>query len=448
MSDSALVEAVRGGREEAVRALLASGADPDTLTEDGLPVLCAAVAAYDLGVARALIEGGADPDVALPDGTTPLLRAVDAGSPAMVEAALGRDPGLRLPAPVRESLLGRARAWHERGAEAELRRRTGALNPVRAEVVEDEYDHVTQLSLAGHTVRAGHLAILTGLEWTFRILTPVDELVARAVSAGDPDDVTWTAARRVLGERRSRQTWSAVTAYRHDPDPLPRRFVVDVLRWYVFSQGSRRNSYDKEAAELLTAWVAEGEDDPEVLAAVLDVLSDTEHGELEDIGLGHADHPAAVVRARVPALLLDGGAAASPAARVASLALARDADPTVRAQAGWWLAVAHDGSTEVSAALVALLRDPDPQVRAFVAEYAAPCPDRTPAVADALADLVYEGELNSRLNAVHGLLLRDDPRTDEAVESLGPLTVPRVSEHDHRVSAIWSWRWKRDHPEP
>ncbi|NGO79061.1 ankyrin repeat domain-containing protein [Streptomyces sp. YC504] len=417
-------------------------------TEDGLPVLCAAVAAYDLDVARALIESGADPDLALPDGTTPLIRAVEAGSPAMVAAVLGRDPGLRLPASVRESLLGRARQWHERGAEAELRRRTGASGPVRAEVVEDEYDNVTQLSLAGHTVRAGHLAILTGLEWTFRILTPVDELVARAVSAGDPDDVTWTAARWVLGERRSRQTWSAVTAYRHDPDPLHRRFVVDVLRWYVFSQGSRRNSYDKEAAELLTAWVAEGEDDPEVLAAVLDVLSDTEHGELEAVGLGHVDHPAAVVRARVPSLLLDGGAAAGPAARVALLALARDEDSTVRAQAGWCLAVAHDGSAEVSAALVALLRDPDPQVRAFVAEYAAPCPDRTPAVTDALADLVHEGELNARLNAVHGLLLRDDPRTDEAIESLGTLTVPRVSEHDHRVSAIWTWRWERNPSNP
>nr|WP_236070487.1 ankyrin repeat domain-containing protein [Streptomyces polyasparticus] len=234
MSDGELPAAVRSGDEEAVRVLLHAGAAPDALMEDGLPVLCAAVAAYNLDIARALIDGGADPDLVLPDGTTPLIRAVEGGSPAMVLAVLGRDPRLRLPGAVRERLLDLARRRHECGAEPGLRLRAGLSGPARAEVVEDEYDSVTELTLGHHKVRAGHLAILTCLEWAFRILTPVDELVARAVSHGDRDHVVWTAARGVLGERRGPQTWSAVTAYRRHADPLHRRFVVDVLRSYAY----------------------------------------------------------------------------------------------------------------------------------------------------------------------------------------------------------------------
>ncbi|CAL9393092.1 hypothetical protein C1708_06675 [Streptomyces sp. DH-12] len=46
-----LVAAVGRGDEQDVRRFLEAGADPDTLTEDGLPVLCRAIAAHDAGVA-------------------------------------------------------------------------------------------------------------------------------------------------------------------------------------------------------------------------------------------------------------------------------------------------------------------------------------------------------------------------------------------------------------
>ncbi|QHA02441.1 hypothetical protein GQF42_03260 [Streptomyces broussonetiae] len=42
--------------------------------------------------ADALTDSGADSCVVLPDGATPLLRAVDLGSPALVGAALGKNP--------------------------------------------------------------------------------------------------------------------------------------------------------------------------------------------------------------------------------------------------------------------------------------------------------------------------------------------------------------------
>ncbi|MEU1158726.1 ankyrin repeat domain-containing protein, partial [Streptomyces sp. NPDC005918] len=97
-----LVAAVRAGEVDAIGRLLESGADPDTRTADGLPVLCLPMTGHDRAVAEALVEAGADPDRPLPDGTTPLWRAIDGGSPAVVAAVLGKEPRLRLPAPARE----------------------------------------------------------------------------------------------------------------------------------------------------------------------------------------------------------------------------------------------------------------------------------------------------------------------------------------------------------
>ncbi|WP_405657011.1 HEAT repeat domain-containing protein [Streptomyces sp. NBC_00079] len=450
MDGAQLVAAVRRGDAEAVSALLEAGAAPDTVTADGLPVLCLAVAAYDAAVADELVEGGADPDRVLPDGTTPLVRAVEGGSPAVTQAVLGREPRLRLPEAERERLLAVARQWLEPGAEDELRRRTGESGPAhRTRVMDDEYNQVSQLTLGDRTVRTGHSAILTDLEWAFRILTPVEELVARAVEQHDRDHVAWASARWVLSERRSRQTWSAVMAYRHSPDPEHRRFVLDVLFSYLLSQGSWRNSYETEAADLLAAWAAEGEEDPEILAEVLHVLSETEYREAEAVGLRHATHPDPGVRARVPGLLVGWDASSrasfSATARAALLVQAGDEDWGVRVSAGRALSAAHDSSPEVTEAVVGLLRDPVAGVRAGVAEAVAEGRDRTAALADALVPLLDEDDFSTRLNAAYGLLRRDDPRTGQAIERVGSFSRPGF-EHDHRLSAMWRWQWDRDHP--
>ncbi|PCG83591.1 hypothetical protein CIB93_23680 [Streptomyces sp. WZ.A104] len=451
MNAKGLIAGVRRGDAEAVTALLGAGAAPDTATEDGLPVLCLAVGAYHVAVAEALVEGGANPDRRLPDGTTPLVRAIDGGSPAMVKAVLGREPRLRLPEAERQHLLSLARDRYERGAEAGLRSRTSGTGPVhRARVKDDEYDHVTQLTLEGATVRAGHGAILTDLEWAFRVLTPVDELVARAVAQPDADHVDWSSARWVLSERRSKETWSAVAAHRHSPHPECRRFALDVLRWYELTRSSRRNSYRKETAELLEAWADGGEDDPAVLAEVLNVLSETEHRATDAVGLRYADHPDPRVRAEVPDLLLSRdvpGTVLGAAARAALLELAGDGHGTVRAGAGRALVAAHDGGAEVTDAIVALLQDPAADVRALTAEAVADGADRTVAVADALVALLDEDDLGTRLNAAYGLLRRNDPRTGEAIERVGSHMRPGY-EHDHRLAAFWRWEWAReDRPE-
>ncbi|MFI2425332.1 HEAT repeat domain-containing protein [Streptomyces sp. NPDC018955] len=446
MDGKALVAAVGSGDAEAVTRLLEAGADPDTLADDGLPVLCRAVAAYDEDVADALVQGGADPDRILPDGTTPLVRAIDGGSPSVVTAVLGREPRLRLPEAERERLLTRARRWYERGAEAELRDRTGASGPVhRARVMDGEYHHVTQLTLDGSTVRAGHGAILTDLEWAFRILPPVDELASRALAQGDPDHVDWWSGQWILSRRRSKETWSAVAAYRHAPTPLPRRFALDVLWAFMWPEASWRNSYEKETEDLLVSWATEGEEDPEVLAELLRLLGDTDRPESPAIGLRYAGHRDPRVRAKVPDLLIVWGnppPLPSAEARATLLELAADKDGNVRAAAGGALCTACDGSPEVTSAVVALLRDPVARVRAWMSEAVTRCADRSADVADALFALLDEEDFPVRLNAAYALLRREDPRTAEAVKRVGPLSRPGYEE-DHRLSALWSWEWNR-----
>ncbi|QKW25984.1 hypothetical protein HUT11_07600 [Streptomyces seoulensis] len=81
-------------------------------------------------------------------------------------------------------------------------------------------------------------------------------------------------------------------------------------------------------------------------------------------------------------------------------------------------------------------------MRACTAEAVAHSTARTAAVADALLALLDEDDLGTRLNAAYGLLLRDDPRTGEAIERVGPLSLPGF-EHDHRLHAFWTWKWDR-----
>ncbi|MFB7244346.1 hypothetical protein CW362_19650 [Streptomyces populi] len=438
--DGRLRSAVRAGDAKTVRDLLDGGANPNAVDANGLPVLCVAVAAYDEPVAEALVEGGADPDRVLPDGTTPLWRAIDGGSPATFSAVLGKEPRLRLPEPARERLLALARSWYERGAAEELRRRTGVLVPARTVRVQDgEYDWVDQVSVGGLVVRAGHGAILTSLEWAFRVLTPVDELIARAVEQPDEQHVGWSTGCWILAQRRSFETWSAVVAHRHDPDRAHRLFVLDYLRTRGFLDTSPY--YEKKESELLATWAAE-ETDGETLAKVLDIFTGQEHPDQEAIGLRHAGHPDPRVRREVPYALSGGGGLRTPAARAALLTLMSDPDAEVRLRACTTSMGDADLLPEITRTLLSLVSGPDADVRGAVAAALAGSPDRTPVVADALAALLGEDDQLVRLEAAYGLALRDDPRTAEAIERVGPLG--DGFEHDHRADELWRWRWRKE----
>ncbi|MFK0017732.1 HEAT repeat domain-containing protein [Streptomyces sp. NPDC090798] len=441
--DGRLVSAVRAGDAEAVRALLEQGADPEAVDAHGLPVLCVAAAAYDAPVAEALVTSGADPDRLLPEGDTPLRRAVDGGSPAVVSALLGEDPLKRLSEAARAGLLALARGWHETGAVEELRRRSGAPGPAGiVRVQDDEYNWVEQVSLGGLVVRAGHGAVLTSLEWAFRILPPVDELIDRAVRRPDENHVGWSTGRHVLCGRHSPEAWAAVLAHRHHPDPAHRSFAADYLAGRtLFSSGSGSDYYAKKAGPILAAWATE-ETDGEVLARVLYVFSHHDHPGQEAIALRHAGHPHPRVRRRASDILCGQDAPHPPAVRTALLTLARDPDPDVCVSACEVVAQWGDLAPEIAQALFALVQGPDAGFRADAAGVLAASRDRTAAVADALAALLDDADLRVRLAAASGLARRDDPRTEEAIERVGPLGPD--FEYDRHAEALWRWKWHKE----
>ncbi|MEV6327268.1 HEAT repeat domain-containing protein [Streptomyces sp. NPDC051909] len=429
--DGRLVAAVRAGDAEEVRRLLDAGAGPDTAGEDGLPVLCAAITAYDAEVAGELAEGGADPHRVLPDGSTPLLRAIEGGSPAVVSATLAHDPGPRLRGPAADRALAAARSWYERSSSA-----TGE----RTRVPDDEVKYVDELVLDGRTVRAGHGAILTELEWGLRMLTPVEELADRAARYADEEHVDWWSSVWTLAaRRRSKETWTAVAALRHHPDPAHRRFAADVLRCTTQFRGSGMHAYDKETNALFALWATE-EKDGRVLGDVLRAwYAEHEHPDMVAAGLRYTGHPDANVRAAVPDCL--DGTPLDPEARAALLGLVRDADAGVRGAAAAVLGGHLDGSPDVREALVRLAGDPDDGVRWPAAERLAEGDDHAPEVADALAALAGEERRLVRIIAAYGLMRHDDPRAPDAYARIGPLEAGY--EIDHRWCALGWWDRER-----
>ncbi|MGE7388762.1 HEAT repeat domain-containing protein [Streptomyces sp. NPDC004126] len=439
-----LCTAVAAREEEIAEALLGAGADPGAVAADGAPVLCTAVAAFAHRTVAALVRAGADPDQTLPDGTTPLLRAVEGGSPATVTALLWsqhlRAPELRLARPVRERLLATARRWYGTGPEAGLRARTGATAPARTATAEDEWGEVEQVTLGGLTVRAGHGAVLTTLESVFGVPAPPAELVARAVRHPDPLHVDWAAARSDLRDRPGDEARDTVTALRHHPSPHHRRFAADWLGCRLLLADADAYPHHEEDLDLLAAW-AETETDAVVLAEVLRALCayEEEHPRLEAVGLRCAGHPDPRVRRRVPDCLGWSDRPLTAGAARALRTLARDADDEVRLGAALTLlGDAREDRDGPRAVVRDLVRDPHSPVRGGAAEFLADSDDRTPDATEVLLALLEADDRILRLVGAYGLARRDHPYTPGAyarVEELGPIRLP-----DHRAHALADWR--------
>ncbi|MFJ8593698.1 hypothetical protein [Streptomyces sp. NPDC093598] len=400
-----LVAAVRRGDVDEVTALLDSGADPDTL-QDGLPVLCLAVAAYDRPVAEALLRAGADPLRLLPDGSTPLTRAVDGGSHLLTHAlATSRIP---LPAPVRAELPDRARRWAEAGAEAELRRVTGLTGPVtRIRVEDDEIGWwCEQLTLGPVTVRDEHRAVLTSMEALYGIRTSFDELVARALAHPDRDHVVWCDVVFTLGRRFDEETWQWSRDLLNHPDRLHRLLAAEILLFLILGDLVEQSDPFRDRGRELVPW-AEQEEDPEVLAALLHAMTHDSAPEIEAVGLSYLTHPDPRVRALVPDTVHH------PESLTTVLTLVRDEDPGVREAVCHWL-VHHRG--------------------------------REPEVGDALVALTHDERQPIRICAVSGLAVRDDPRCVEAEHRIGP--VAEELRDDEALLDVWRYQQRREAAEP
>ncbi|QCD56404.1 hypothetical protein [Streptomyces hawaiiensis] len=405
-----LVAAVQRADVDEVTALLESGADPDTL-QDGLPVLCLAVAAYDRPVAEALLQAGADPLRRLPDGSTPLTRAVDGGSHLLTYAlATSRMP---LPAPVRAEVLARARRWAEAGAEAELRRLTGLAGPVRRIRVED--DEIgwwcEQLTLGGMTVRDEHRAVLTSMEERYGTRTPFDELVARALAHPDRDHVVWSDVVFTLGRRLDEETWQWARDLLDHPGRLHRLLAAEILLLLILGDLVKQGDPFRDRGRELVPW-AEQEEDPEVLAALLNAMTHDSAPEIEAVGLSYLTHPDPRVRSLVPGAVHqhdDGRSRIRPESLTAVLTLAHDEDPGVREAVCHWLA--HQRGRE-------------------------------PEVGDALVTLTHDERQVIRVCAVSGLAYRDDPRCVEAEHRIGPLDPEQP--FDERLLDVWRYQRRRE----
>ncbi|MEU9714908.1 ankyrin repeat domain-containing protein [Streptomyces sp. NPDC047976] len=409
--ESALIRAVLAGDTDLVRILLHEDSDPDL--RDG--AFCLAVRMHAGHIAQLLLQYGADPGRSGKEDLLPLSEAVDSGSPALFEALLDHETRGRYPESELLEARDLARRWHETGAEAELRRRTGSRDAaVRTPVQDDEYHSVDEVTLGGTTVRDGHGAILTYAEELLGVRTSFEELTDRALAhAGQENHATWARVTILLAGRRDRATWTAAAALRTPPDPSRRLFCAEVLRLTLLFDDSDEDAFAGPALDMFTDWSAE-ETDLAVLTEVLGALGGLSGLRAEAALLRYAGHSDARVR-RAVADGLSGTSSSSPAF-----------------------------SGDARTALLRLMADPDAVVRKTACCTVAVGRDHDPVFADAMAAAVLDDpDRLVRLAAAYGLALHHDERCVEAARLLGP---PRRGslEEEHYLGAVWRYEWRRD----
>ncbi len=409
--ESALISAVRAGDTDLVRILLHENSDPDYVDA----AFCLAVRMHAGHIAQLLLQYGADSGQSRPEDLIPLSEGVDSGSPALFEALLGHE--IRGRYPETELLEARdvARRWHETGAEAELRRRTGSRDAiVRTQVQDDEYDSVDEFTLGGMTVRDGHGAILTYVEELLGVRTSFEDLMDRALAhAHQENHSTWNSVTILLGGRRDEATWTAAAALRTHPDPSRRLFGAEVLRLTHLFDDSDEDAFAGPALDMFTDWSAE-ETDLAVLTEVLVALGEHIDPRAEAALLPHAGHPDARVRRAV-----------------------------AQGFSEWSSPPALSG--DARKALLRLIADPDAVVRKAACCTVAGARDNDPVLADAMAAVLGDADRLVQLAAVYGLALHDDERCVEAARLLGPPQRGSLEEEGY-LEAAWRYEWRRDRP--
>ncbi|MFG3491497.1 hypothetical protein [Streptomyces sp. NPDC047972] len=401
-----LIRAVRSGDLDRVRILAMGDVEAGVIDE----AFRLAVADRSGALAQVLLQHGADPSRSAPDDLPSLRAAVDWGLPSLVEALL--DSRILGRYDRSELLAARdlAREWHETGAEAGLRARTGSQEAaVRTRVANDEYDSLDAYVLAGRTVHDGHAAILTRLEELLGVRASFEELTARAV-AYDQDHPAWGSATILLATRRDRQTWDAAAALRTHPEPSHRLFGAAVLRLTHLFDDSDEDPFAGPALDVFIDWSAE-EAHLDVLTEVLNALGEHSGPRMEAALLPFAGHP----DVRIRRMVAHGITAAFDAPRF---------------------------SGEVRAALSALMADADALVRRGACSTVADGRERDPALADAMAVLLDDADRRVRVVAVYGLARHDDERCVAGARRLTP--APPGTGHEYELDEVWRYERRRD----
>lgn len=441
--DLPLCGAACGGHAEVVRALLAAGADPDQEEGYGFTALAWALRLGHAEVVRELLEAGAAPDRPGPDGLAPLVAAARRGSASCVRALLEHGAGSRAEA------LDEARRWIGADMAAVLRRGLveggGAGDTYEAVVrrVPEDGGVTVVVELLredgapgrGDERQTGHAAIATLLEGALGIRVPHEELAARALRCGDPDQDDWTTAVAALTARPDETAFAAATAWCSSPDPLRRALgarVLGALPGFTTSAVPVLRGLAAEVAAGAGSAAAPGgappEPGPPGTAGAGAVARQGASG-------GGPAAPAAP-GAREPALsvVVALGQCADGSAVPELLGLAGHQEGEVRRQVAASLAgIVPAGHGRALAALVELSGDHDARVRDWATLALAELPDDPPAVREALAARLTDPDPETAAEAARGLALRQDPR---AVEALARILADGDPEGPARETAL------------
>ncbi|MFE5680319.1 HEAT repeat domain-containing protein [Streptomyces erythrochromogenes] len=409
---ASLIAAARAGDTFLVKQLLEDDGDYGDHDERAA-AFAVAVRAFHGDIAELLLWGGADASKCAPDELLPLREAVDSGSPALVDALLAHSIRDRYAASELMEMRDLARRWHEAGAEAELRRRTGSQDDLVYTRVQDNGIYtVGELTLGGMTVRDGHGAILTGLEELLGIRASCEELVTRALDR-DKEHAAWGGAAIVLSHRREQETWAAAETLRADADPSCRLFGAELMRLIELFADSHEEEFCVLATAALADWSAE-EADNAVLTEVLHGLYSYAGPRAEAALLAHVGHHDTGVR------------------RAVAAGLGTRSDSTYL-------------SDEAREALLVLMSDPDTDVRIAACLSVGAVGNGDLALTDAMAALLDHPERRVQLVAVYGLALHNDERCVEGADRLGQPRPGFRNEEAGYLDAAWRYQWRRDH---
>ncbi|MEQ4719875.1 ankyrin repeat domain-containing protein [Nonomuraea sp. B19D2] len=424
MHEEQLYRAALNGESDTVAKLLAGGADPNSESEEGLP-LCAAAARDRVEVAdtlltagadvngresggwtallwaatnghaaaaRALIEAGAELDAANDDGDTPLTLAARRGALGVVQVLLeaGADPAKYdgdgdTPLDIATSWVG----VHLESALLDQIQQEGWEYVVARQYAKDGTELVT---VAGRSAdgseteqvqaQRGHAAVATLLEDAEGTNTPVEQLVARAVAHRDVDEdaETWWVVADTLGKRADEETYEALARLCASEDAREREFGVDAIAQFGFAEGEK--PYLERTLPLLQKMVTT-EGNPQVLRSVL-------------AALGHQGDPRAL-----PYVLDIIGRPGHKRTMTDAIALADVLPPD------------HE---EGLALLIGMTEDEDAELRDWATAGLAGLSADTLGIREALAARLTDSDLRTVAEATRGLLARGDERASQGVE--------------------------------
>lgn len=307
---------------------------------------------------RELLDGGNEP---ARDDAELMLWAADYGAFEVING--------RLDEHTTKPMLRIARRWIGADPVAELRRRLGDPGGVvrRGTVPVGDYAHVECVRVTAGDgrwaeTRTAHPAIVTYIEQRLGIAGSCDELMARALTAGDPDSINWSQAREAVADKPDTEAtlaWAATVLT--GPGRDARLFAAEVAHALSFVPASCSGDVLALIRARLTA-----EPDATVLDSLIGAYAEYHGRGCPPEIVAHAAHPDPQVRRRVAGelcyALMDPASVEAGAGVLATLGA--DPDPSVRATA---LRVLRDHAYEQPATgrLIAARReDPDPGVRA------------------------------------------------------------------------------------